>query len=200
MFDKDNGVNEDFKPKDVKIIHAENKRLTSDINFPNIINIFLEDNSLKIKDYNVVTPVRVTEYFKIYANLLKEFEEISDESNNQQSQKLYNLVKDNISKKILSFIEKWDPSEIENMQDIEEKTLVELLMDKIQPIFQDILFLNYYFFIMEINEALLICPQCKRWFPVIQSIPRLFPKTMERQNIDIAFKDKWKSKFPKDVV
>lgn len=203
LFDKDNASKIDYKPKDETIVHNENKRLTADIDFPNIISIFLEDKVVKIKDYNVVTPVKIDEYFKFYKNFLNEFQEIideSDESINKHANELCMLIKNDVSKKIINFIVNENFSEFENAGDIDEKLLVNTLMDKIQPIFQELLLLNYYFFIMEINEALLICPKCKRWYPVIQSIPRLFPKTMARQEMDVAFKEKWMSKYPKDVV
>jgi uncharacterized protein YbaR (Trm112 family) len=203
VFDKENACQADYKPKDANIVHNENKRLTLDMDFPNIISIFIENRILKVKDFNVVTPVSIKEYFKSYSNFLKEFQEItdeSDESNNKHANKLYAIVKNEVSQKILHFINNESLSEYDNIKDSDEKLIVNSLMEKIQPIFQELLLLNYYFFIMEINEALLICPKCKRWYPVIQSIPRLFPKTMARQEMDIAFKEKWMSKYPKDAI
>jgi uncharacterized protein YbaR (Trm112 family) len=53
---------------------------------------------------------------------------------------------------------------------------------------------------MEIEEGLIICPQCKRWFPIIKTIPRIYPQNMKREELDLQFLEKWKKNYPNDVI
>ncbi|MCP4760469.1 MAG: hypothetical protein GY870_01730 [archaeon] len=110
------------------------------------------------------------------------------------------LVKNKISVILNDFSKNLEPKikKIKEIQD-EEKQYSKII-EILNPIFQDLLLLNYYFFLMEIDEGILVCPKCKRWFPIIKTIPRLMPKNMKKTDLDINFKEKWVKKIPSDVI
>jgi len=52
----------------------------------------------------------------------------------------------------------------------------------------------------EIIEGLIICDECKRWYPIIDEIPYMLPDKLRNGKDDIPFIKKWKKKFPKDIL
>jgi uncharacterized protein YbaR (Trm112 family) len=57
----------------------------------------------------------------------------------------------------------------------------------------------------EIDEALITCPKCSRWYPVIDGIACMLPDE-NRKNDEIqrkyetAFLEKWKEKISADIL
>lgn len=52
----------------------------------------------------------------------------------------------------------------------------------------------------EIVDGLLYCPNCKRWYPIIDEIPRMLPDKLRRKEEDLAFMKKYKEKIPKHIL
>lgn len=52
----------------------------------------------------------------------------------------------------------------------------------------------------EIIEGLIICPKCKRYYPIIEDIPRMLPDDLRSKEEDLDFVKKWKEKIPSDVL
>uniref|UniRef100_A0A7J3V0V5 Trm112 family protein n=1 Tax=Candidatus Methanosuratincola petrocarbonis (ex Vanwonterghem et al. 2016) TaxID=1867261 RepID=A0A7J3V0V5_9CREN len=52
----------------------------------------------------------------------------------------------------------------------------------------------------EIEEGALICGSCKRWYPIIETIPHMLPDEMRKAEEDLGFMEKWKGKLPTDIV
>lgn len=52
----------------------------------------------------------------------------------------------------------------------------------------------------EINEGILICSSCNRWYPIIDDIPHMLPDGLRKADEDLAFMEKWKGNFPKETV
>ena len=198
----DNAIFDDEKVErtiDSEKVHEENRRLTSDFDFKNIISIFLEDNKLKMKDHNVVSPSSLKEYFDYYLAVFAEFEGITEESAEKVGSNSLKLVKSVIYPKIKKLSEEIKFKDFEEFSSGKETDICDNLIDVLKPILQGLLFLNYYMFLLEIDEGMLICPECKRWFPIIKTIPRLLPKNMTKTQLDDEFKERWNQKFPNDV-
>ncbi|MBD3352835.1 MAG: hypothetical protein GF364_15220 [Candidatus Lokiarchaeota archaeon] len=155
---------------------------------------------VKIKDYNKVEPVKISGYIQYYLDVLKELNVTEDKSKNQSAIKLMRLAKTDISENLKGFKNKISEENYLNLKDVDENEIVGRVLDDFKPVLQDLLLLNYYLFLVEIESGLLICPECRRWFPIIKTIPRLFPKTMDRQEIDMEFQKKWVDLFPNNVV
>lgn len=50
---------------------------------------------------------------------------------------------------------------------------------------------------MEIEEGILICKDCKKWFPIIGSIPRMIPRVIDEYP---DFLKKYKEKLPDELI
>ena len=51
-----------------------------------------------------------------------------------------------------------------------------------------------------IVEGVLLCDQCKRFYPIIDEIPVMLPDELRNKKEDLDFLAKWKDKLPKQVV
>jgi len=52
----------------------------------------------------------------------------------------------------------------------------------------------------EIDEGMLICSDCGRWYPIIESIPHMLPDDLRDEGEDRAFLLKWKKDVPEQVL
>ncbi|MGQ9760098.1 MAG: Trm112 family protein [Candidatus Methanomethylicaceae archaeon] len=52
----------------------------------------------------------------------------------------------------------------------------------------------------EIEEGLLVCKNCNRWYPIIESIPHMLPDDLREEKEDLIFLTKWKEKVPESVL
>ena len=52
----------------------------------------------------------------------------------------------------------------------------------------------------EIEEGLLVCPKCLRWYPIRDSIPELLPDELRNRLEDIPFMKKWQLKIPQEIL
>lgn len=48
----------------------------------------------------------------------------------------------------------------------------------------------------EILEGLLVCEECKRYFPIISGIPIMTPNEFRQAEFELPFLEKWKSELP----
>ncbi|MBN2157331.1 MAG: hypothetical protein JW776_14900 [Candidatus Lokiarchaeota archaeon] len=141
-------------------------------------------------DTNVIHLSTLSEYLEWYLKFLAELSDLSDKTTYKSAKDCLDLTRTVIYEKIRTYYDK--------ISSIDTKK--EDGYELIQPIFQDLLFLNYYFTYMEIDEGLLICPKCKRWYPIIKTIPRIYPKSMKREPMDTDFQKKWREFYPDDVI
>jgi uncharacterized protein YbaR (Trm112 family) len=52
----------------------------------------------------------------------------------------------------------------------------------------------------EVSEGLLKCPNCGRWYPIIDEIPHMLPDDLREEKEDTDFLRKWKAKIPMEVL
>ncbi|MCQ5340513.1 MAG: Trm112 family protein [Candidatus Methanomethylicota archaeon] len=52
----------------------------------------------------------------------------------------------------------------------------------------------------EIEEGLLICNKCNRWYPIMESIPHMLPDDLRDKEEDLSFLRKWKEKIPENIL
>ncbi|ARM75964.1 Trm112 family protein [Acidianus manzaensis] len=52
----------------------------------------------------------------------------------------------------------------------------------------------------EIEEGVLYCPSCGRWYPIIDEIPRMLPDNLRNKDEDINFLKKNKDKLSSKIV
>jgi len=51
-----------------------------------------------------------------------------------------------------------------------------------------------------IVEGILTCPECARYYPIIDEIPVMLPDNLRNRKEDLGFLEKWSAKLPEDVV
>ena len=51
-----------------------------------------------------------------------------------------------------------------------------------------------------IQDGVLSCSQCGRYYPIIDEIPVMLPDNLRNRREDLAFLEKWKSKLPDALV
>ncbi len=51
-----------------------------------------------------------------------------------------------------------------------------------------------------IQQGLLVCPKCMRYYPIIDEIPRMLPDEMRHDEEDIEFLQKWKKNIPEKIL
>lgn len=52
----------------------------------------------------------------------------------------------------------------------------------------------------EIEEGMIVCPSCSRWFPIREEIPEMLPDELRKENEDLPFLKKWKDKVPGNIL
>ncbi|MHA1580422.1 MAG: Trm112 family protein [Candidatus Freyarchaeota archaeon] len=60
--------------------------------------------------------------------------------------------------------------------------------------------LNWILYRAEVEEGIILCDKCGRWYPVIETIPHMLPDDLREGKEDKAFLEKWKDKVPKKVL
>ena len=51
-----------------------------------------------------------------------------------------------------------------------------------------------------IVNGVLLCTQCKRFYPIIDEIPVMLPDELRNKTEDLEFLRRWKEQLPKEVV
>jgi uncharacterized protein YbaR (Trm112 family) len=51
-----------------------------------------------------------------------------------------------------------------------------------------------------IIDGVLLCTECRRYYPIIDEIPVMLPDDLRSKNEDINFLNKWKEKLPSEVI
>jgi uncharacterized protein YbaR (Trm112 family) len=52
----------------------------------------------------------------------------------------------------------------------------------------------------EIEQGMLVCNSCGRWYPIIETIPHMLPDDLRERREDTEFLEKWKGKVPESVL
>lgn len=87
---------------------------------------------------------------------------------------------------------------IERLEFEEDKSSSNLLAKYPEGV--DILY--RYLNLVEVEEGLIRCPECGRWYPIgsaVETIPELMPDDLREEERDIEFLKKWESKLPEEV-
>ena len=145
------------KYKDLKRIKSENVVKTSQV-----------DGQLNVQDDIVLEKTPVLSYLDLIKRSLDELESVVDLTEIKSSKTLLNYIRSDIYKKI------------ENSSKILPKNDV----DDILP---ELVIINKYKFEIEIDTGILFCPECKRWFPIIDTIPQMLPDDYRDEKLELEF-------------
>jgi uncharacterized protein len=51
-----------------------------------------------------------------------------------------------------------------------------------------------------IEEGILYCSKCKRFFPIIDEIPIMLPDELRERDKDLKFLQKWQDRIPDSII
>ncbi|MEJ2279897.1 MAG: Trm112 family protein [Candidatus Lokiarchaeota archaeon] len=133
-----------------------------------LISIYDEAGRKFIKDQITIKRFSLKHYLKKILQSIEELENIIDKSQNETSNEILKLLKLEVKSKIIEF---W-------------KNDVKLDLELILP---ELYLLNKIKVDVEIESGILFCNKCKRWFPIIESIPRMLPDKYRDVNQEKEF-------------
>ena len=156
-------------PAEIKdfLILYENRDLEK-IKKENIIKIIKENEELFYKDNIIIEKTSLKEYINKIISSINELESFSDLSKENSTLECLKLIETTVKQNIISYSKALDPN----------------AFDSILP---EIYLLNKYKIETEIESGLLFCEKCKRWFPIIETIPQMLPDEYREEKKEIQF-------------
>jgi len=151
-----------------EIIKVYEKRDINGIKDEDIIQIQEENGVLYLKDEIVIERSSVEVYLKSIISSVNEVDRLHDKSSIQLSKQCFKIIRQEIRDKLVNFVDNREFEKIENI-------LPELfLINKIKTE-------------TEIKTGLLFCEECKRWYPIIETIPQMLPDEYRNEKAEILF-------------
>ncbi|MHA1508409.1 MAG: Trm112 family protein [Promethearchaeota archaeon] len=151
-----------------EIIETYEKRDIISIKNEDIIVIEQANQEIFLKDEIVIQKSRIDVYIKTIISSINEVDIMRDKSSFELSKKCIHLIQNDIKQKIKTY----------------SNNLTDQSIDSILP---ELYFLNKFKTEIEIESGLLFCPKCKRWFPIIETIPQMLPDEYRDKEADILF-------------
>ncbi|MBY8989476.1 MAG: hypothetical protein KGD58_01875 [Candidatus Lokiarchaeota archaeon] len=133
-----------------------------------IIEINKENGHFFIKDNIVIEKTELKEYLNLIILSINELDNIYNKSHDKESKRSFDIISTQIKPKILNYNENIDPNNL----------------DEIIP---ELFFLNKIKLETEIESGILFCNKCKRWFPIIDTIPQMLPDEFRNEKKDVEF-------------
>ncbi|MFW9820024.1 MAG: Trm112 family protein [Candidatus Thorarchaeota archaeon] len=153
-----------------------------DINFIKneaLIELSHDKNGSYIRDNIIIEKTNLKNYLTLIYSSLIEFENIFDKSSNKFSRKCIELMNSTVKSRIMEFIENPNSEQF----------------DKILP---ELYFINKIKLDFEIKTGLLYCSSCKRWYPIIDTIPQMLPDKYRDEIKDVEFLERHKNLLEKE--
>ena len=157
-------------PKEIfdSILKKSKLRDLNTIKSENVVKTFQKDGKLYVQDDIVLEKTPLLSYLNLIKQSLDELENIHDLSGIETSKTLLKYIQSDLYNKIENTI-----------HNLPEKDL-----DNILP---ELLTINKYKFEIEIETGLIFCPECKRWFPIIDTIPQMLPDEYRDEKVELEF-------------
>jgi uncharacterized protein YbaR (Trm112 family) len=179
-----------FKGRELSILE-ENSMLTLPNGKKDKCVKTIEDGQIQIEDEFSREKKQLPDYLRILDVKAKSTQTISDVTESPATS-LLEQVKSKVIDKVGKALKQIEAAGSKTSVDKEKKTLEDLL--------PEIYLLNWYFFLTEVDQALINCKKCQRWYPVIETIPHMLPDDLRNSDEDIAFLKKWSRKLPEKVL
>jgi len=139
-----------------------------------IIEISQEDNELFLKDKIIIEKSRLKTYLDLTTSSLTEFENVFDKTTNNLSKKCFEILNNEVKLRIVEFSNNPD-------------------FDQLDSILPELYFINKIKLEIEIETGILFCSKCKRWYPIINTIPQMLPDKYRDQKKEIDFLENHKN-------
>jgi len=151
-----------------EILEAYDKKDIASIKKEELIEIEQENGELFLKDEIAIEKSKLDIYINIINSSVKEVDNILDKSSSKLSKRCVQIIQNEIKQKINAF----------------SNNLMNKNIDSILP---ELYFLNKFKTEIEIETGILFCSKCKRWFPIIETIPQMLPDEYRDEEADILF-------------
>ncbi len=152
-----------------------------------------DDNKIYINDFLILKPTPLDEYLQELILKLEELDLVHDLSQ-WQGEIALKLCSETIKGKLQDALKKIiEMNRTNPTQEKQENS--EKIMKIYEKIILDLEFLNLFKYNLEIDEGVIKCPKCNRWFPIFETIPQMLPDEVRNSETDLKFKEKWSSKF-----
>ena len=154
--------------------------------------IIVKNEKILLKDEIVRQEANIKDYLNEVEPKLENFNVIEDYSDENFSSCL-TLIKTEVIKHIHYVKTEVMDQEIENIS-------LERQNEIIEDIIPEIYLLNWYFQFSEIEEGVIFCEKCSRWYPIVETIPQMLPDDLREENIEKSFLRNWESKLPQQIT
>ena len=151
-----------------------------------------DDGQIYLNDFLVLKSVEFTPYLEALLAKIEELTVVQDKSE-WAGQAALDLVRGEIKDKITAAL-------VQVKETVAKGGGMGEQLDKVlEGIMNPLEFLNLFKYHVEIEDAVMVCPECKRWFPVFETIPQMLPDNIRNVEKDKEFQKTWAEKvtFPK---
>ena len=146
-----------YKNRDIAFIKSER-----------VINIYYDDDKYFYKDNIVIEKQKLEIYLNLILSSIKELEYIYDKTETNLSKDCLNPIKHDVKEKIIRYYKNPEPNHF----------------DQIIP---ELYLVNKFKLEIEIESGILFCSKCKRWYPIVETIPQMLPDKYRDEKIETAF-------------
>jgi len=151
-----------------EILEAYDKKDLISIKKENVIEIEQKNEELLLKDEIVIEKSKLGIYINTIISSVKEVDNIRDRSSSELNKRCIHIIQNDIKQKIKAFANN-------------------LINEHIDTILPELYLLNKFKTEIEIETGILFCSQCKRWFPIVETIPQMLPDEYRDEEADILF-------------
>ena len=155
---------EDFN----SIINTYEARDNNTIRKEENIKVIREDGKIYITDNIIIEKTELKQYINLILSSINELDNVIIKGSNELSKKCFRIIRSVIKPKIVKLSENINSSDIINF-------------------LPELHFLNKIKIEIEIESGLLFCRECKRWYPIIDTIPQMLPDEFRNEKKEIEF-------------
>lgn len=154
--------------------------------------VITHDEHYLMRDEIVRKASNIQKYLEELEPKFENFTVIQDFTEENYSKCLH-FIKSEIIKTILQVKAELEKKSFENISFEKEEEEIK----KIQP---EIYVLNWFLQFSEIEEGIIYCEKCSRWYPIIETIPQMLPDELREREAELRFLQKWKVKAPENIL
>ncbi|MEJ2294646.1 MAG: Trm112 family protein, partial [Candidatus Lokiarchaeota archaeon] len=134
----------------------------------NIVILSHENGKISVQDDLILERTPLVAYLNLIKSSVEELENIEDLSGIESSKMLLEKIRTEIYTKL-------------------KKCISNLPKNDLDEILPELVMINKFKFEIEIETGILFCPKCKRWFPIIDTIPQMLPDEYRDEQVEIEF-------------
>ena len=152
--------------------------------------IITPNKEVLMKDEMVRKKVNIKAYFEEVVTKFENFTVMKDHTDEVYSSCL-TLIKEEIIKSVNDTKAEVSTKDLNNLPLETQKKII-------NDILPEIYLLNWFFQFTEIEEGIIFCEKCNRWYPIIETIPQMLPDDL-REESETDFLKKWESNLSNEI-